>query len=207
MISKIKNKVKFVLSDEKAYINTPTVLVGMLILVFIVLIFTDAVVVSSQGFQARQAAQTIAKQISVAGEVNEDTKKLAQKVLNEMVQDGYHYSDSNEDNPKIKIIMCQITNSDGEEIQNFGCAIGGEPGGAVTEMFELDNKTTEKNGKTIPMYKFQLGDTAEVTVGILYLGNLSPTGVIQGNLFGEHTSSMEAKSTAVSQIYWKELDV
>lgn len=198
MISKIKNKVKFVLSDEKAYINTPTVLVGMLILIFIVLLFTDAVVLSSQGFQARQAASTVAKQISVAGEINENTANLAKELCYEMMADSGTFAEKE----KGRMIVIQITDSSGNEIQSFGYTVAMDE---KTEDFTLANKTTEKNGKTIPMYKFQLGDTAKVNVMIY--NTATTTGVIEGNLFNPSRSVINVKSTAVSQIYWKELDV
>lgn len=198
MISKIKNKVKFVLSDEKAYINTPTVLVGMLILIFIVLLFTDAVVLSSQGFQARQAASTIAKQISVAGEVNENTANLAKELCYEMMADSGTFAEKE----KGRMVVVQITDSAGNEIQVFGYTVVMDE---KVEEFTLANKTTEKNGKTIPMYKFQLGDTAKVNVMIF--NTATTTGVIEGSLSNPSRSLINVKSTAVSQIYWKELDV
>lgn len=198
MIDKIKNKIKRIKSDEKAYINTPTVLVGMLILIFIVLLFTDAVVLSSQGFQARQAASTVAKQISVAGEVNEDTANLAKELCYELMADSGTFAEKE----KGRTVVIQINDSEDNEIQTFGYTVVPDE---TMEDFTLVNKTTEKNGKTIPMYKFQLGDTAKVSVMIF--NTATTTGVIEGNLFNPSRSLINVKSTAVSQIYWKELDV
>ena len=194
----IKNKRKL---NDRAYISTPVVLVGILLLLFMVVLFVEAVQISSKGFEAREAAHTISKQISVAGEINSSTASLAKSLCEDMMRDKEKISEG-------RIIVISIEDESGTKIQSWGYSVVGE---SESEDFTLANESKTINGKTIPRNKVQLGDTA---VGTVYIFNGATTsGISNGKLWNEadpnatNTSTIKVKSTAVSQIYWKELDV
>lgn len=187
--------------NNDAYISTPVVLVGILLLLFMVILFVEAVQISSKGFEAREAAHTISKQISVAGEINSSTASLAKSLCEDMMRDKEKISEG-------RMIVISIEDESGSQIQSWGYSVVGD---SEAEDFTLANENKTINGKTIPKNKIQLGDTVVVTV---YIYNGATTsGISDGKLWNEadpnatNTSTIKVKSTAVSQIYWKELDV
>lgn len=198
MKKQIKHKNKL---NNGAYISTPVVLVGILLLLFMVILFVEAVQISSKGFEAREAAHTISKQISVAGEINSSTASLAKSLCEDMMRDKEKISEG-------RIIVISIEDESGSQIQSWGYSVVGD---TESEYFTLANENKTVNGKTIPRNKIQLGDTAVVTVYI-YNGTTT-SGISDGRFWNEadpnatNTSTIKVKSTAVSQIYWKELDV
>lgn len=200
----MKKDVKKLKQNDKAYINTPTVLVGILLLLFMVVLFVDAVQVSSKGFEAREAAHTISKQISVSGEVNESTATLAKSLCDDIMRDKEKIAEKGSS----RIIAINIADENGNKIQSWGYSVAGD-----TEMedFTLSNENKTVGGVSIPRNKIQLGSTAVVTVYII--NGETASGVSDGKLWNEanpsdeNNSTIKVKSTAVSQIYWKELDI
>lgn len=188
-----------VLKNDKAVTSTPTILMGCILFAVLLMIFCDSLKLASNGFKAREVSNTIAKQISVTGEITNDTLELARSCINE-----FEESQGNEN----RMVTVEIFDSEGGSLQLWGTEylnIFGQ--GAGTETYELKNNT-DADGKD--RNKIQLGDTCKVQVKILNKESMiaSPTDSISG-LAGnnkKNSAIFSVNSTAVSQVYWKALD-
>lgn len=189
----IKLKCQSALKNNNAAFSTPVILMGCVIFAVLLLIFCDSLKMASNGFKAREMANTIAKQISVTGEISMDTLELAKSCINE-----FEEAEGNEN----RGVIVQICDSNDGLLQNWGTVYLEGLGGGESYDFQENQSsaTTSRN-------QIQLGDTCTVTVEIINKSSSvsSPETTVL-NKPETNSSVFQVSSKAVSQIYWKELD-
>lgn len=179
-----------------AYVDTPAILIGVVLILSLMVLFTYAVNVSVRGFKLREMANTIAKRIGIEGRVSEDTCQLAKELALEIFEEeekGYQF------------IQVYMEVSGGTE----NWTLMSTPGSS-----NVDDSGWSYSNHSYPYYDanntymgtldetpIQLGDT--VTVRIQYLNSNNPLTPIDFN--SSTAGALQVKSTAVSQVYWKEL--
>lgn len=189
----IKLKCQSVLKNNNAAFSTPVILMGCIIFAVLLLIFCDSLKMASNGFKAREMANTIAKQISVTGEISTDTLELAKSCINE-----FEEAKGNEN----RGVIVQICDSNDGILQSWGTIyLDGLGGGDFYDFRENQSSaTTSRN-------QIQLGDTCTVTVIIINKdSSISSSSFNDLNNPEASSGVFKVSSKAVSQIYWKELD-
>lgn len=189
----MKMKCQSVLKNNNAVFSTPVILMGCVIFAVLLLIFCDSLKMASNGFKAREMANTIAKQISVTGEISMDTLELAKSCINE-----FEESEGNEN----RAVLVHIYDSNDGILQSWGTIYLDGLGGGESYDFQENQSsaTTSRN-------QIQLGDTCTVTVMIINKSSsVSSPETTDLNKPNSNSSVFQVSSKAVSQIYWKELD-
>lgn len=189
----IKLKCQLVLKNNNAAFSTPVILMGCVIFAVLLLIFCDSLKMASNGFKAREMANTIAKQISVTGEISMDTLELAKSCINE-----FEEAEGNEN----RAVLVHIYDSNDSILQSWGTIYLNGLGGGESYDFQENQSsaTTSRN-------QIQLGDTCTVTVMIINKSSsVSSPETTDLNKPDMNSSVFQVSSKAVSQIYWKELD-
>lgn len=205
-----KEKTKKIIKENKAIVDTPAVLFGLVCIMFLIVIFGQSASLASRGFQLRETANSITKQIGVSGEINEDTVSLAESYAKSLIRD---LKDNDERTIYISIEKKDaLTGSYMSNIQVWTLQAKGST--IINSDFNLKNNVktigTGDSQKTFDNNKVQLGDVAIVRVQLQNEVNQ----ILGDNKTNEHgftefytnNEPMVAKSTAVSQVYWKELD-
>lgn len=189
----IKLKCQKVLKNNNAAFSTPVILMGCILFAVLMLIFCDSLKMASNGFKAREMANTIAKQISVTGEISTDTLELTKSCINE-----FEEAKGNEN----RGVIVNIYDSNDSILQNWGTMYLSGLGSAENYDFR-ENQTSATTSRN----QIQLGDTCTVEVTIINkTSSISSPESTNLNKPETNSSVFQVSSKAVSQIYWKELD-
>ena len=192
----LKRKVKKQNTDDTCIVSAPSTAVFILIAVLILAIFMEMGSMASVGFKARETANMIARQVSITGEINQDTAKIAEDFIRygERINKNTEQSFWGYPFPVIISVGIDLDTSDhsGYDVQ-------------WTSMRATKEENFVREDLYLPAqedYRAQLGTPIEVLINCTV-----PTRIIADfNFDNDQSYYVNITSHGVSQIYWKDLD-